>query len=154
MVDVHHTADVEVPIEFAFDYVADLRNLGEWMYGIQRVIVVGEIDRGLGAAIDGTIRVGATLRSRIEVTGFDPYASITTESRKGFVNRATWRFTALAPTATRMAVDVAYELSGGLAGKALGKAIEPFVSIAIQRSDAQLRTRLVALHQTHRCQAQ
>ena len=38
-----------------------------------------------------------------------------------------------------MTVDFRYDLPGGLAGKALGKIIEPFVAQAIRHTDATLR---------------
>jgi len=146
MVDIHHSAVVGVPVEVAFDYVTSIHNVPEWLYGVRRVAVVSGVDSGLGAVYEGTIKVGATLRSRIEVTGWEPGRLMTVESRHGFVNRSTWRFESLGPERTQLTADVSYELPAGLAGKALGKAIEPFVSIAVRHSDSRLRRRLTELY--------
>ncbi|MGI8678957.1 MAG: hypothetical protein ACR2LX_09770 [Jatrophihabitans sp.] len=39
-----------------------------------------------------------------------------------------------------------YELPGGLAGKALGKAMEPIVGMSVRHSDAALRKNIEAAH--------
>jgi len=46
---------------------------------------------------------------------------------------------------TELSVDFGYELPGGLAGKAMGKLIEPFVVTAIKQTEANLRKQIEAL---------
>ena len=65
------------------------------------------------------------------------------DSVSGFRNYSMWRFAREGTDRTRIEVVFTYELPGGLAGKALGKMIEPIVKPAVKHSDAELR-RLVA----------
>ena len=115
MVDVSHSFDAEVPVGFAFDYVSDIHNLAEWMYGLQRIAVVGDIERGPGAIYEGTVKLGTTLHTRIEVTGWEPGSMLTTESQAGFGNCSTWRFIplgyAIAPR-TPVGASVRLDVSG------------------------------------------
>lgn len=50
-----------------------------------------------------------------------------------------WQFDSTGPESGVLTVDVHYQLPGGLAGRALGAAIEPFVAIAVRHTDAKLR---------------
>ena len=149
MVDVGHSFDVEVPIDFPFDYVSNIHNLAEWMYGLQRIAVVGDIERGPGAIYEGTVKLGATLHTRIEVTGWEPGSMLTTESQSGFGNCSTWRFIPLGAKRSRITSDVTLRLPGGLVGKALGKTIQPFIAVAIRHSDIELRRHLEQRYQAN-----
>ncbi|MGW4247684.1 SRPBCC family protein [Nocardia sp. NPDC004722] len=142
MVHVHHTGIAATPLDFAFDYVSDFRNFPEWMFGIEYLRPVGEIAQGNGAVFEGAMKLGVTLHSTIEITEWKPNCLLRTESRSGFVNRSSWRFLGIDERTTELAVDIEYELPGGLAGKALGRVIEPFVVVALRHSDHTLRTAL------------
>lgn len=138
--------DFAAPVNAAFAYTADYRNVPNWLYGIQRFTPVGERDYGLGAVFDGEMNVGLTLRSRIEVDEFEENALISFDTIEGFRIRSTWRFSATGVGTSAVRAEVAYELPGGLAGKGVGKAIEPFVKIAIKHSSAGLKRCIEAAH--------
>ncbi|MFI6868859.1 SRPBCC family protein [Nocardia sp. NPDC050406] len=140
MVHIHHRGEAAVPTEFAFAYMSDFDNLKEWLYGFQRARLVGDIPhRQVGAMYEGSVKIGATLKATIRVTEFVENALLCTESVSGFSNQTRWEFESLGPERGALTVDVDYQLPGGLAGRALGAAIEPFVSIAIRHTEHKLR---------------
>jgi uncharacterized membrane protein len=140
MVDIHHEGSAEAPLHVAFAYIDDYRTTPDWMFGLAKFEPVGELDHGQGAVFDGTFQVKPVkLHSTVECTEWEENRLIAFTSIKGFSNRSRWRFEAAGETTTKVVVDFTYELPGGLAGKALGKALEPIVAMSIRHSDAALR---------------
>jgi uncharacterized membrane protein len=147
MVDIHHEGVCEAPIELAFAYLDDYRNTTEWMFGLSRFEPVGEQDHGLGAEFDGAFQVKPVkLHSTVKVTEWKQDEVIGMESIKGFHNWSTWRFRAEGPTRTKIEVTFSYELPGGLAGKAMGRVLEPIVAMSVRHSDEALRREIEARH--------
>jgi len=138
-IEIQVESTFQAPLEVAFAYTADYRNVPEWLYGISKFEPVGDKDYGLGAVFDGSMNLGATLHSRIEVNGFEENKLIAFDSIKGFKNSSRWTFSAIDDQHAKVIADVSYELPGGIAGKALGKVIEPFVKIAVKHSSAALQ---------------
>lgn len=143
MIHVRHSAVAAVPVGVAFDYIDDHRTVPEWMFGVTRFDPVGEQIRGLGAVFDATMRIGPkALESRVEIVEWEHERVIVLSSVAGFRTSSSWRFTALDRELSRLDVDFGYELPGGIAGRALGKLIEPVVGTAVRQTDLALRTRL------------
>jgi uncharacterized membrane protein len=138
-IEIQVESTFRAPLEVAFAYTADYRNVPDWLYGISKFEPVGDKDYGLGAVFDGSMNLGATLHSRIEVNEFEENRLIGFDSIKGFKNSSRWTFSALDAKHSTVVADVSYELPGGIAGKALGKVIEPFVKIAVKHSSAALQ---------------
>lgn len=138
-IEIQVESTFQAPLEVAFAYTADYRNVPDWLYGISRFEPVGDKDYGLGAVFDGSMNLGATLHSRIEVNEFEENRLIGFDSIKGFKNSSRWTFSAVDAKRSKVVADVSYELPGGIAGKALGKVIEPFVKIAVKHSSAALQ---------------
>jgi len=140
MVDIHHEGSCAAPVEVAFAYLDDFRNATDWMFGLSKFTPAGDQDQGLGAVFDGTFAVKPVkLSSTIKITEWKQNEVIAFESVKGFRNWSTWRFLADGPDRTTIKVVFSYELPGGLAGRALGKALEPIVSLSVRHSDEALR---------------
>lgn len=145
MVDIHHEGSCAAPIDVAFGYLDDYRHATEWMFGLSKFVPAGEKDHGLGAIFDATFHVApVTLHSTIEVTEWEQDAAIGYQSIKGFRNWSTWRFMATGPTTTTVRVNFSYELPGGLAGRAMGRVLEPIVAMSVRRSDVALRHHIEA----------
>jgi hypothetical protein len=145
MVDIHHEGVSEAPLSVAFAYLDDYRNATDWMFGLAKFEPAGKQDQGLGAIFDGTFQVKPVkLSSTIEITAWEQDALIAFKSIKGFPNKSTWRFTADGPSRTKVTVIFSYELPGGLAGRALGRALEPIVALSVRHSDAALRKNIEA----------
>jgi uncharacterized membrane protein len=138
-IEIRVESTFQAPLEVAFAYTADYRNVPAWLYGISKFEPVGDKDYGLGAVFDGSMHLGATLHSRIEVNEFEENRLIGFDSIKGFKNSSRWTFSALDAGSSSVVADVSYELPGGIAGRALGKVIEPFVKIAVRHSSAALQ---------------
>jgi uncharacterized membrane protein len=149
MVDIHHEGGCAAPLEVAFAYIDDYRNATEWMFGLAAFDPVGDKDQGLGAVFDGTFHVPPVkLHSTIEVTEWEHNRIIAFESIKGFRNWSTWEFTAVSPEETAVKVKFSYELPGGLAGRAMGRVLEPIVAMSLRHSDQALRTHIEQRYQT------
>jgi uncharacterized membrane protein len=145
MVDIHHEGSANAPLHVAFAYIDDYRTTPEWMFGISQFEPVGELDHGKGAVFQGTFQVKPVkLHSTVECTDWEQDRLIAFNSIKGFRNWSTWRFERISDNQTKVIVDFTYELPGGLAGKALGKALEPIVALTVRHSDAALRRNVEA----------
>ncbi|MEO9108669.1 MAG: SRPBCC family protein [Jatrophihabitantaceae bacterium] len=147
MVDIHHEATCHAPVEVTFAYVDDYRNAIKWMFGLSKFEAIGELIRGVGSVFEGTFSVKpVNLHSTIEGTAWEQNVLIAFRSIKGFKNDSTWQFAALGDADTRVTVDFHYELPGGLAGRALGKLLEPIVALTVRHSEAELRRLVEAQH--------
>ncbi len=143
MVDIHHASTAKAPVDVVFAYMDDHRNVPEWMFGVSKFEPIGEKDSGVGAVFDGSIKLGPkTLHSTVECTEWEQDRVIGMKSIKGFVNWSTWRFNRIDDVTTELAVDFTYVLPGGMAGRALGKIIEPFITIAIRHTEQRLREKV------------
>jgi uncharacterized membrane protein len=147
MVDIHHEGGCAAPLDVAFAYIDDYRNATAWMFGLAAFEPVGDKDHGLGAVFDGTFHVPPVkLHSTVKVTEWEHNRIIAFESIKGFRNWSTWEFVAEGPEATKVLVRFSYKLPGGLAGRALGRMLEPVVAMSVRHSDHALRTQIEARH--------
>jgi uncharacterized membrane protein len=140
MVDVHHVCVCEAPIQVTFAYLDDYRTATQWMFGLKAMEPVGQRDQGMGAIFDATFQVKLIkLHSTIQVVAWEQDALLAFKSIQGFDNESTWRFTSLGPTTTRVSVTLSYTLPGGLAGRAVGRALEPIIAFSAKHIDAALR---------------
>ncbi|MBF6437887.1 SRPBCC family protein [Nocardia cyriacigeorgica] len=149
MTEVKIVADCDASAETAFAYVNDYRNLPRFLREVQEFTPVGSQTEGVGATFDGHIKLGpVSLNSRIQVVRWEPHVAIGVKSIKGFEVESTFLFHA--KDAERCTVDaiVDYRVPGGLAGKALGKTIEPFVKIAVKHSTDNLTKQIAEFHRT------
>ena len=140
MVHIHHEASAKVPVSVVFAYIDDYRTTPDWMFGLESFTPIGDKDQGLDAVYDGAFHVRPVkLHSTVKITGWEQDALIEMDSIKGFKNRSVWHFERVSDTETNVIVDFYYELPGGLAGKALGRALEPIVAMSIRHSEHALR---------------
>ncbi|MCZ4558659.1 SRPBCC family protein [Rhodococcus maanshanensis] len=143
MITIHHTVAAAVSLEVAFDYVDDYRHVPDWMFGITRFEPRGVVTHGLGATFDTAMKVGPTaLPSVVQVTAWEKNRLIGLDAVEGFVTTSRWQFHDAGDQLTTIEVDFGYELPGGLAGRALGHLLGPFVTQAIRHTDAALRHNL------------
>ncbi|GAA5095635.1 SRPBCC family protein [Nocardia iowensis] len=147
MTEVKIVEDCAASAESAFAYVNDYQNLPRFLHGIQSFTPVGAQTVGVGAAFDGHIKLGpASLKSRIEVVRWEENAAIAVKSIKGFEVESTFLFHAKGAASCTVDAIVDFRVGGGLAGRALGKTIEPFVKIAVQHTTHNLITQIAAFH--------
>ena len=147
MIDIHHEGIAEAPVATTFAYVDDYRNTPKWMFGLSRFDPVTDQLSGLGATYDGTFAVKPIkLHSSIRITGWEQDKLIALESYEGFEIKSTWNFESLGPEQSKVIVDFSYELPGGLAGRAMGRVLEPIVLLSIRHSDHALREGIAATY--------
>lgn len=133
------TTDFNVPAEQAFAYLSDYTHTAEWLYGLTALKPLTEQTSGLGAKFDGTIKLGASLSSKLEVVEYDENRLFTLDSYEGIKNKSRWEISSTGPETCTLRATWEYDLGGGLAGKALGKVVEPVVKIAAKASTENLR---------------
>ena len=136
---------VNAPLEVAFGYVDDYRNTPGYTEGLVSWEPVGDKTHGVGAAFTAVMALGGTKQSStLEITSWRENELIGWSPLKGFKQSGTWRFAANGAK-TDVVFDVDYEFPGGIAGKVLAKAIEPFVRANITKTVHNLRDKLEAL---------
>jgi hypothetical protein len=152
MPHIHHEGEIALPLEFVWEYLADLpRGIPEWLFGVTEFFPQGTPTRGLGACFTGTFQVKpVTLHSTVEVVAWDEGERITLRSVAGF-QQETSLVLREAPGGCVITATVDYELPGGIAGKALGKALVPIFAACVRRTDAKLRERLLELRASQAC---
>ena len=136
-VDIVRTATCHAPLEVAFDYVADYRNIPSWMLGIEQFVPVGDQHRGEGAEFDVTVRFGVRLHTRIRATEWVDHRLIGMESVRGVAICSRFSF-AGAARGTDITAEVSYRLPGGPAGRMMHRAVGPFVTRAVQHANHAL----------------
>jgi uncharacterized membrane protein len=139
MVHVHHEGTCHAPLEVTFAVIDDYRTAPHWMFGLSEFVPEGAQDQGLGAVFNGTFHVKPVkLHSTVEIVGWEHNQMIALKSIKGFPNESVWHMSAVDDKTTKLTVDFSYELPGGLAGKALGRALEPIVAMSVRHTDHAL----------------
>ncbi|MGY2007039.1 SRPBCC family protein [Nocardia gipuzkoensis] len=139
--------DCVASAESAFAFVNDYQNLPRFLHGVESFTPVGEQTEGVGATFDGHMKLGpASLKSRIEVVRWEENYAIGVKSIKGFEIESTFLFHDKGDRLCTVDAIVDYRVPGGLAGRALGKTIEPFVKIAVQHTTHNLVTQIAAFH--------
>lgn len=141
---VEKRVEVPAPVSEVFAYVDDVDNAGEWLYGLTRIVPVGEVEHGVGAQYDGAVRVGVPLHSRIECTGWEQDRLIELTSVAGIHNTQRWEFRPLGERRCEVYARVDYDLPGGPAGKVIERAVSPVVGIAVQHTADALVARFAS----------
>lgn len=146
MPSIQHAGEIHLPLDFVWDYVSDLSHVPEWVFGITRLEPVGEQTRGVGAAWAGTFHVApVTLRATAEMVEWVERERVTAHLSKGFTAEITFAFEELADSHVRLACEVDYLLPAGVAGRALGKVLDPIINLCVRRAEVLLRERLYAV---------
>ncbi|WP_405159675.1 SRPBCC family protein [Nocardia sp. NBC_01499] len=147
MTEVKIVEDCVASAESAFAYVNDYQNLPKFLYGVESFTPVGAQTVGVGATFDGHVKLGpASLKSRMQVVGWEENALIAVKSIKGFEIESTFLFHPKGDQLCTVDAIVEFRVGGGLAGRALGKTIEPFVKITVQHTTHNLVTQIKAFH--------
>jgi uncharacterized membrane protein len=147
MTEVKIVEDCAATAETAFAYVNDYRNLPRFIAEIHEFTPVTEQIEGVGATFDGIIKLGpATLHSTIRVVRWEENVAIAVKSIKGFEIESTFLFHGKDDNQCTVDAIVEYRVGGGIAGRVLGKTIEPFVKIAVKHSTHNLTTQIAQFH--------
>lgn len=111
---IEQAITVDAPRHAVWDYVTDPANYLEFMDGLTRWEVAGEIDRGLGARYRILIHVGsADVGGLIEVVEWAPEGDMAWSSVTGIDQRGRWRLRDTSDGGTRLEFRFAYGVAGG-----------------------------------------
>jgi uncharacterized membrane protein len=144
---VEHTIEVAAPVEVAFEYVDDYRNVPKWFFGVSKFVPVGERDRGLGAVFDMAITLGPkTLHIRSEVVEYEENRIIASKSIRGLESTMTFGFEPESDKVAKLSAELTYKVPGGMAGRALGRILDFFISPGVRYTESQVRSRIEAFY--------
>ncbi|WP_067571531.1 SRPBCC family protein [Nocardia acidivorans] len=147
MTEVKIVADCAASAESAFAYVNDYRHLPKFINEITDFEPLTAQTEGVDATFDGTIGLGPVkLHSTIKIVRHEPGYAIGVRSIKGFEIESTFLFHDKGEESCTIDAIVDYRVPGGIAGKLLGKTIEPFVKLAVKSSTHNLVTQVAAFH--------
>lgn len=138
MKDIVRTESCHAPVEVAFDYVADYRNISDWLFGVEKFEPVGDQGYGKGSLFDVTVHLGVRLHTRIRAVEWEEQRLIGMESVQGVKVRSRFSFEPDGPDRTTVTAKVSYDLPFGPAGAAMGMFMEPFVKQAIAHASHKL----------------
>ncbi|GEM33610.1 SRPBCC family protein [Nocardia neocaledoniensis] len=148
MTEVRIAEDCAAPAKTAFDFMNDYHNLPKFWYGIESFTPVTEQTTGVGATFDGKMKLGpASLTSRIEVVRWEEGRLIATKAIKGFEIVTTFQFLPKGEEVCTVDAVIEYFVPGGIAGKMLGKTIEPFIKVAVKHTTESLIREINKAHQ-------
>lgn len=98
---------------------------------------------GLGATFDTEIKLGpASLTSRLQIVRWEKNVAIAVKAVTGFEIESTFLFHPRGDRDCTVDAIVEYRVPGGLAGKVLGKTIEPFVKLSVKHTTHNLTTKI------------
>ena len=140
-----HVSIVAAPLEFAFDYATDYRNAPDWMFGLTRLVPMGDKVRERGAVFDTDVRIGST-PLLVEAIEWVANSAVTMKSIRGIEGQVRWTFRALPGNRTEIKTTVDYRVGFGIAGRALGALIKAMTATAIRHSDKHVRTNVETLY--------
>ncbi|GAA5093019.1 SRPBCC family protein [Nocardia iowensis] len=145
---VEHSATCKAPVDYAFTYVEDYRNVPEWMYGIRHFTPVGEQTSGVGSVFDTALHLGpTTLHLRTDTIEWMAGSRVTMRAIKGIEGTIRWDFASLGPETTKVTATADYRVPGGLAGRALDRVIQAFMGPAIRHTEKHLREKIETSYQ-------
>ena len=130
---------IAAPVEAVFAYVDDYKNTTKYMKDLTKWQPVGSQTHGKGAEFAVAMKAGPKeLGSDVLITEWTENRVIAWVSQSGFKQAGKWAFTAKGD-GCEATFDMEYEFPGGIAGKLLAKAAEPFVKLNIVSSVDELK---------------
>ena|SRR5438132_2152038 len=126
---------IDAPVELVFGYVDDHKNTTKYMKDLTKWKPVGTQTHGEGSKFEVAMKAGPkVLDSAVLITQWVENKTIGWLSQSGFKQTGRWSFKSVRGSSTQATFDMEYEFPGGIAGKVLGKAAEPFVTMNIEHS--------------------
>jgi uncharacterized membrane protein len=143
---IHESIVVSVPAVRAWRFLRNPDHYREFMSGLTRWDVEGEIREGLGARYRMLLRVGsAELGGLIEIVEEVPERELAWTSITGIDQRGRWRLRSHGETTTLVELRFAYGVAGsGLGGWIAEQVAAPTVRRRMRSSLRELKRRLEA----------
>lgn len=123
MGDFKHSVTIKCPLDMAFDYVSDWRNLKSFMSNILDINPISFVQSGPGAAFDTTFKIGgANTLTTLEVLELVRDKRLLLKSRQGLKILGGWEFKSV-KDGTNIIFSLQYELPSGYARNERDKAL-------------------------------
>jgi uncharacterized membrane protein len=137
---VSSTISVAAPIESVWAIVTDPERVLDYMSGVTRWEVDGDLRNGLGARYRMLFRIGAAeVGGLIEVVEFTEPCELAWTSVTGLDQRGRWRLREAPGGRTRVELRLAYGVAGaGLSGWIAERVAAPSVSQHVRQTVRQL----------------
>jgi carbon monoxide dehydrogenase subunit G len=147
MTEVHFVATCDAPLEVTFEYLDDYRNVTDYWHGMSSYTPVGDLARGLGSVYEAVSKVGpSTLKSTIKTVHWEKNVRVAYKSISGMDSSTTFDFAAVDASHSTVDFRIEFHLPGGIAGRALEKTLEPFVSAAAKNTAQNISRKVAAYY--------
>jgi len=145
---LNRSIEIAVPPAAVWEYIAEPSNYLDFMSGVTRFEVAGEVARGLGARYRVLIRIGsAEVGGLIEVVEWDEERDMALSSVTGLDQRIRWRLRERPEGRTRVEFRYAYGVAGGgIAGLIAESVAAPTLRRHLRRSLHQLKRLIEQKH--------
>ncbi|MEU9204128.1 SRPBCC family protein [Streptomyces sp. NPDC048332] len=151
MTEVRFVAACDAPVDIAFEYLDDYRNVTQYWHGMSSYRPVGTPDQGLGSVFEAVSKVGpSTLKSTIRTVEWEQNARVFYRSVSGMDSATRFEFTAIDETHCTVEFSIEFKLAGGIAGRALEKTLEPFVSTTAKNTAANISKKVAEYYTARR----
>lgn len=124
MAGIVKAIDIAVPVEVAFDYVANPQNGLKFMPNFTKFQPVGPVEHGKGAQVEaaGTM-FGVNYKTTLEIIEFVPNQKFVSRSTEGVKSTSTWLFKSNAEGGTEVTFASDYTLPGSFLGRLMDKLV-------------------------------
>jgi len=139
------TTTIDRPPAAVYAYVEEHSNTARYVDGITSWEPATEQVHGVGSTFRASMQLGPKqLESTLRITEAEPGVVLAWAPVDGFSQSGAWHFAADGEgTQARFDVDVTFP--GGLAGRLLGKTIEPAIRSSVAKTVANLKEQVEAL---------
>lgn len=145
---LNRSIEIAAPPAAVWEYIAEPSNYLDFMSGVTRFEVAGDVSRGLGARYRVLIRIGsAEVGGLIEVVEWDEGRDMALSSVTGLDQRIRWRLRERPEGRTRVEFRYAYGVAGGgIAGLIAEMVAAPTLQRHLRRSLHQLKRLIEQQH--------
>jgi len=130
---------IDAPVASVFEYVDDYRNTTKYMKDLVKWKPTTEVTHGKGSKFEVGMKAGpTTLSSVVDINAWTQDRVIGWKSLQGFKQAGKWSFKSNGGQ-TDVTFEMEYEFGGGIAGRMLSRAAEPFVRSNLEASVRNLK---------------
>lgn len=131
---------IDAPVDAVFGYVDDYRNTTKYMKDLVKWKPTTDVTHGKGSKFAVGMKAGpTTLNSVVDINTWTENRAIGWKSLEGFKQAGKWSFKSKGEQ-TEVTFEMDYEFGGGIAGRMLSRAAEPFVRSNLEASVRNLKT--------------
>ena len=139
MATMKASTTIDRPLSAVFAYVDDWSNAAAFTQDLLSWEPLSEQTKGVGSRFKARMKVGPTTQeTSLEITRWEQDAAIGWEPRGGLNQQGLYLF-ADHDGATEVTLTVELTLPGGIAGRLLGKTIEPFARLNVAATMSNLK---------------